>query len=61
MDKEKYATHWYDNRPFAVIEIPYAEDVDFVTELMTKNNIHYDYRSLSENGNNVIVVFKDKE
>lgn len=59
MIKERYASNWYGNRPFAVIEIPCAEDVDFFQELMRAKEIHYDYRALSENGNHVFVIFKD--
>ena len=59
MGKERYETSWYGDREFAVMEIPYAEDMDFFQKLMQNKGIHYDYRALSENGNHVLIVFKD--
>ena len=59
MSKEKYASSWYGDRQFAVMEIPYAEDIDFFIELLHSKGIHYDYRSLSDNGNHVLLIFKD--
>lgn len=57
--KDKYKTNWYYNREFIVIEIPNAKDIDFMQELLHTKGIHFDYRGLNENGNNIIIIFKD--
>lgn len=59
MSKERYISNWYENRQFAVIEVPCAEDMDFIQELFVSKGIHYDYRALSETGNHVLIIFKD--
>lgn len=59
MNKEKYKTSWYQNRNFVVVEIPFVEDIDFIQEIFNKKNIKYDYRGLSDNNNNVFILFKD--
>lgn len=59
MTKENYDTYWYQGRKFAIIEIPYPKDCSFLQDLFAQKGINYDYRVNRDNGNNVLIVFKD--
>ena len=55
--KKRYDSNWYNNRKFIVVEISDLEDVELFENLIHKKGIHYDYRGISENGNNIFIIF----